>query len=176
MKTWHTTTPSTLGDLTLVRDATGIVGLYFPHHWHRPDPATFGPVSDTGFDEVISQLKEHLAGKRRGFELPLSAYGDDFQTRVWQQVREIPYGHTVTYGALAAQVGGRVSAQRIGNAVARNPLCILVPCHRVVGSGGKLTGYAGGIARKQQLLALEHTQLTSAAPSALQLDLVGSRG
>ena len=157
--TWHTTMASALGALTLVRDADGPRGLYFPHHWYMPNPATFGRVSDDGFAEAVTQVGQYLAGTRREFDLPLAPDGDDFQRRVWQHVQQIPYGQTLTYGELATQVGDSATAQQIGAAVGRNPLCIRIPCHRVVGRGGKLTGYAGGIARKRHLLELEREQV-----------------
>lgn len=162
--TWHITTPSTLGELTLVRAADGISGLYFPHHWYLPNAATFGPPAADGFDETISQLQEYLAGTRREFDLPLAPHGEAFQRRVWEHVARIPYGETVTYGELAARVGGAATAQQIGAAVGRNPLSILVPCHRIVGRGGKLTGYAGGIARKRHLLEVERDQAATLFP------------
>ena len=156
---WHKVVSSALGELTLVRDGDGLRGLYFPHHWHRPDPATFGPRRADGFDAVAGQLAEYLTGTRREFDLPLSPPGAEFQLRVWHLVRQIPYGDTVTYGALAGRLGTDVTAQQVGAAVGRNPLCVLVPCHRVVGAAGKLTGYAGGLARKRHLLDLEQTGL-----------------
>lgn len=151
----HTVVPTVLGQLTLVRNAGGLCGLYFPHHWYMPDPATFGPRRDEGFEEVVEQLGEYLAGRRHEFDLAVAPVGTGFQQRVWDLVRQVPYGHTVTYGDLAGRLGGDVTAQEVGSAVGRNPLCIVVPCHRVVGRGGKLTGYAGGVARKRHLLELE---------------------
>jgi methylated-DNA-[protein]-cysteine S-methyltransferase len=157
--TWHTVVPTALGELTLVRDADTLLGLYFPNHWYRPDPVTFGPRRADGFDEAARQLGEYLAGQRREFDLALGPRGEEFQQRVWNLVRQVPYGDTVTYGALAGRLGGDVTAQQVGAAVGRNPLCIVVPCHRVVGAAGKLTGYAGGLARKRHLLDLEQTGL-----------------
>jgi methylated-DNA-[protein]-cysteine S-methyltransferase len=156
---WHTVVSTMLGELTLVRDANALRGLYFPHHWYRPDPATFGPRRSDGFDEIAGQLDEYLTGQRREFDLPLDPRGDEFQLRVWDLIRQIPYGDTVTYGTLASRLGGDVTAQQVGAAVGRNPLSIVVPCHRVVGASGKLTGYAGGLARKRHLLDLEQTGL-----------------
>jgi len=170
--TWHTTMPSTLGQLTLVRDAEALRGLYFPHHWYLPDAATFGPSSDEGFAEAVTQIGQYLGGTRREFELPFAPVGDDFQRRVWGQVQQIPYGATVTYGELTTGMGGEVTAQQIGAAVGRNPLCILIPCHRVVSRGGKLTGYAGGIGRKRYLLELEGEHASLAEGTSLQRALI----
>jgi methylated-DNA-[protein]-cysteine S-methyltransferase len=133
--------------------------VYFPHHWTRPDPATFGPevdaADDRGFDAVVSQLAEYFAAGRREFELPLTPHGSFPAQQAWKLLAAIPYGRTTTYGELARQLGGGVTAQEAGSFVGANPLSILIPCHRVVGSTGKLTGYAGGLKRKQHLLELE---------------------
>jgi methylated-DNA-[protein]-cysteine S-methyltransferase len=170
--TWHTTTPSALGEVTLVRDGDGIRGLYFAHHWYMPSPATFGPTSGESFADTVAQLEQYLTGARREFDLPLAPAGNDFQRLVWQQVQQIPYGQTVTYGELAAQVGGDATAQQVGAAVGRNPLCILIPCHRVVGRGGNLTGYAGGIARKRHLIEFEREHPAWAERTPVQLALI----
>ncbi|OPX05568.1 methylated-DNA--[protein]-cysteine S-methyltransferase [Mycobacterium sp. AT1] len=155
LPTWHTVIESALGDLTLVRDADGLCGLYFPHHWYRPDPATFGPRRDLGFREATQELAEYLDGARRRFDLPVILRGNPFQMAVWGLIAQIPYGATTSYGDVATQLGGGITAQQVGAAVGRNPLSIVVPCHRVVGRGGKLTGYAGGVGRKRHLLDLE---------------------
>ena len=157
----HTTFASPVGQLTLVADAGRLTGLYFPHHWYMPDPATFGTRSDHEFGEAKRQLAEYFAGERDRFDLPVDARGDEFQRRVWDLVSQIPYGQTLTYGDLArelsgpAPASGTVLAKDVGAAVGRNPLCIIVPCHRVVGKNGALTGYAGGLGRKRFLLNLE---------------------
>ena len=96
-----------------------------------------------------------MAGSRRKFEVPIVTGGDEYQERVWDLVRQIPYGETATYGDLARRLGNGTTPHEVGTAVGRNPVCLLVPCHRVVGAGGKLTGDAGGLARKQFLLDLE---------------------
>jgi methylated-DNA-[protein]-cysteine S-methyltransferase len=152
--TWHTSVPTALGELTLVRDADAVVGVYFPHHWYRPSPASFGARRDEGFTEVTAELDAYLAGRLQHFTVAHRAAGTPLQQRVWELVSEVPYGYTTTYGAIAARLDG-VDAQQVGAAVGRNPLCILVPCHRVIASNGRLTGYAGGLARKQHLADLE---------------------
>ncbi|MEP7023497.1 MAG: methylated-DNA--[protein]-cysteine S-methyltransferase [Actinomycetota bacterium] len=155
----HVVVSSPVGELTIVRDDDGLTGLYFPRHWTRPDRSAFGlrvdPASDRGFDAVLAQLGEYFAGERREFELPRSPQGSGLARQVWQLLTEIPYGQTTTYGALAEQVGQGVDARDIGAFVGHNPLSIIIACHRVVGSTGKLTGYAGGLNRKRQLLELE---------------------
>ena len=150
-----TTMDSPVGELTLVAADDGLTGVYFPRHWYRPDPATFGRRADAGFGEVKTQLSEYFAGERQRFDLRLNARGDDFQRRVWELIGDIPYGQTVTYGDLARELGSQVLAKDVGAAVGRNPLSVIVPCHRVVGRDGRLTGYAGGLARKRFLLDLE---------------------
>jgi len=154
----HTVLATRLGQLTLVRRGDRLTGLYFPHHWHMPDRASFGPREDAGFAEAGRQLTGYLAGTRTSFELPLEPDGTEFQLRVWELVSQIPYGQTTTYGDLARRLGGDATPQEVGAAVGRNPLCVLIPCHRVLGSTGKLTGYAGGLHRKRLLLDLERAQ------------------
>jgi len=155
MTTTHRTIETALGELTLVAGGGTLRGVYFPGHWTRPDPASFGARSEHGFEEVERQLTEYLAGERTRFELRTAAVGDTFQQRVWEILGRIPYGQTTTYGEIARELGNAALARRVGGAVARNPLSVIVPCHRVVGTGGSLTGYAGGLARKQFLLELE---------------------
>lgn len=153
----HTFVSTSLGELTLVRDSYALRGVYFRHHWYMPNRAAFGEQVADGFDDASEQLSEYLAGTRRTFDLPLAPRGDRLQRRVWKLVQQIAYGQTAIYGDLARELGGGVTAKQVGAAVARNPLCIVIPCHRVVGSGGKLTGYAGGVQRKRTLLELEQT-------------------
>ncbi len=155
----HALVETTLGTLTVVTDGTAVTGIYFDGHAHRPDVSTFGPEVVADQDAVLGlaerQLDEYLDGERTEFELPLATDGNEFQERVWDRLRAIPYGETVTYGQIAADLGDVTLAQAVGNAVGRNPISIVVPCHRVVGSTGKLTGYAGGLERKTALLDLE---------------------
>jgi methylated-DNA-[protein]-cysteine S-methyltransferase len=151
----HATIGTSLGDLTVVARGGSVTGLYFPHHWHLPDRASFGEYRDAGLDEVRRQLDEYLAGERREFDLPVAAAGRPFHERVWRLIAQVPYGATVSYGELARGLGGGVTAQEVGAAVGRNPVSIIIPCHRVVGAGGALTGYAGGLRRKRFLLDLE---------------------
>jgi methylated-DNA-[protein]-cysteine S-methyltransferase len=159
----HTTVRSSLGDLTVVGKGGSVTGLYFPHHWYLPDRSVFGEYRDAGFDDVRGQLDEYLAGQRREFDLRVDAAGSPFQQRVWQLISEIPYGATVSYGELARELGDGVAAQEVGAATGRNPVSIIIPCHRVVGASGRLTGYAGGLRRKRILLDLEQNVAGRAA-------------
>jgi methylated-DNA-[protein]-cysteine S-methyltransferase len=158
MSTRHTILASPLGDLTVVRDDDGVTGVYFPHHWSRPDRAAFGTRTEDGFEDVAAQLAGFFARERRDFDLPMHAAGTATQRRVWDLIAAIPYGATSTYGELARALGDGTTAQEVGAAVGSNPLSILVGCHRVVGAGGRLTGYAGGLDRKRRLLDLESGQ------------------
>jgi len=166
MTTRHTRIESALGELTLVAGGDKLVGLYFPHHWYRPSEDTFGRLVEAGSDplfaEVAVQLGGYLTGHRTAFDIPTALAGDEFQQRVWALLTDIVYGETTTYGALGAKLGDPALAQKVGQAVGRNPLSVIVPCHRVVGRDGKLTGYAGGIARKRFLLDLEAPALAQA--------------
>jgi methylated-DNA-[protein]-cysteine S-methyltransferase len=169
VSTRHVVVDSPIGPLTLVRDETGLTGVYYPGHWTRPDRNSFGPQVDSsddhGFDEAIAQLTEYFAGERRDFDLPLNPRGSDQARQVWQLIAEIPYGQTTSYGELARRLDGDLDPRDIGGFVGQNPLSILIPCHRVVGSTGKLTGYAGGLDRKRYLLELE--KAIPAAPQGL---------
>ncbi|MEV0068204.1 MULTISPECIES: methylated-DNA--[protein]-cysteine S-methyltransferase [unclassified Amycolatopsis] len=151
----HTVTASPVGDLTLVADGTALVGLYFEGHKREPRLASLGPRSDEGFGDAIRQLGEYFAGERREFDLELAPRGSGFERLVWDLLTKIPYGEKRTYGELAAELGDPGAAQAVGNANGWNPISIVVPCHRVVGASGGLTGYAGGVDRKRFLLSLE---------------------
>ena len=119
------------------------------------------------FAECERQLAEYFAGKRQRFDLPLAAAGTEFQKRIWSGIARIAYGRTITYAELAARSGAAGSARAAGAATGRNPIAIVVPCHRVVGSDGSLTGYAGGLARKTRLLEIEGVLLFDSAPEGI---------
>jgi len=166
MNTRHAVIESPLGELTLVAEGDALTGLYFRHHWYRPSEDRMGPKVDVASDKLLAtaqtQLADYLAGRRNGFNLPTRLNGDEAQQRVWHLLSTIPYGETITYGELAAALEG-TTAREVGQTVGRNPLSIVVPCHRVVGKNGKLTGYAGGLKRKQLLLELEEPSEVKAA-------------
>jgi methylated-DNA-[protein]-cysteine S-methyltransferase len=155
MNTRHTILDSPVGELTVVADGDALTGLYFPGHLRMPDPAGFGPREDAAFEETARQVAEYFTGGRTEFDLPLAPHGGAFELRVWELLRAIPYGETRSYGDLARELGDPALAQAVGSANGRNPISIVVPCHRVVGADGSLTGYAGGLDRKRYLLDLE---------------------
>ncbi len=155
MATHHRKIDSALGELTLVREDAVLRGVYFSNHWTRRDQRTFGRPASRGFEDAEQQLAEYLAGERTEFDLPTQVDGDPFQLEVWRLITEIPFGQTATYGELARALGEPSLARAVGAAVGSNPLSVIVPCHRVLGQGGKLTGYAGGLPRKRFLLELE---------------------
>lgn len=147
------TTP--VGDYILAFEDDALTGLYRVNQKHLPTVAELGPRDDTVGDDVVAQLDEYFAGARRAFDLALAPRGTQFQRSVWDALLEIPYGETVTYGELAASLGRPTAARAVGGATGRNPISIIVPCHRLVGSTGQLIGYAGGADTKQQLLSHE---------------------
>lgn len=151
----HAVVESPVDELTLVGRAGLLSGVYFTEHVRRPHQEVFGERDDRAFAEARRQLVEYFDGSRRSFDLELAPVGNAFQRRVWAQLVAIPYGETRSYGQLAVALGDRGLARAVGAANGQNPLSIVVPCHRVVGADGRLTGYAGGVHRKAFLLELE---------------------
>ena len=154
--TVYTTVPSPIGNLILTCDGTALTGVYMgepPHgidpSWHE-DPAPFAAA--------VEQLAAYFAGNRESFDLDLAPIGTAFQLAVWEALRTIPYGETRSYGELAAQIGRPGASRAVGAANGNNPLSIVVPCHRVIGADGSLTGFGGGLPRKQWLLSMERGQ------------------
>jgi methylated-DNA-[protein]-cysteine S-methyltransferase len=152
---------SPIGPLTLVAADGGLAGVYMDAQRHLPPACTLGePCGPDGphaasLAAAAGQLAEYFAGARTRFELPLATGGTGFQRRVWAALRDIPYGETISYGELARRIGSASASRAVGLANGRNPVSIIVPCHRVVGSNGSLTGYGGGLDRKRFLLGLE---------------------
>jgi methylated-DNA-[protein]-cysteine S-methyltransferase len=168
-----------VGDLLLARDAAGLRLIHFVRAGLKgadlvgTDHVGAGLVGadlqvgpsdvrgpdwqheDTAFDDVVSQLTEYFDGRRRQFDLPLAPAGTPFQQRVWRALLDVPYGETISYGELASRIGQRSASRAVGLANGSNPLPIVIPCHRVIGSNGKLTGYGGGLPIKERLLAHE---------------------
>ncbi len=156
--------PSPLGLLLLAATEEGISGLYFDEHKHFNGKA--GWRHDAGQPHLIDaarQLDEYFAGRRTVFDLPLDMAGTPFQRTVWQALTKIPFGRTGSYTEHAQRIGNPDAVRAVGTAIGRNPVSIIVPCHRVIGRSGMLTGYAGGLERKRYLLALEDARLAMRA-------------
>ena len=163
-----------IGPVTVVAEDGRIVGVHLHDQRHRPDAASFGPPDGASANPVttdaptdaptvntavlaaaVTQLRGYLAGELEVFDLPLHLEGSEFQRRVWAELATIPYGARRSYGEVAAAIGAPAAARAVGLATGRNPIAIVVPCHRVVGADGSLTGYGGGLDRKRVLLDLE---------------------
>ena len=153
---------SPLGGLLLAADEQGLIGLWFDgaRHFAANLPEAREEKRTPILDETARWLDDYFSGGQPDFTPPLHLIGSAFRLRVWARLLEIPYGQTTTYGALAKRLNaGRMSAQAVGGAVGHNPISIIVPCHRVVGTNGSLTGYAGGLDRKIRLLEIEQTDM-----------------
>lgn len=154
--TSYTEHPSPLGTLLLAANERGVCGVYFEQHnyfngtqdWVRDE-------AHPHLQEAAAQLDEYFGGRRTGFDVPLDLAGTPFQRSVWNALRALPFGATTTYQAIAQGIANPNAVRAAGTAIGRNPISIIVPCHRVVGASGGLSGYAGGLERKRYLLALE---------------------
>jgi methylated-DNA-[protein]-cysteine S-methyltransferase len=153
----HFLAESPIGTLTLVKTSGVLTGLYMGD----ARAELLGPRADSGFEDVVEQLEEYFARKRTMFTVPIAPMGTTFQQRVWTELTTIPYGETRSYGQLADAIGNRSAMRAVGAANGRNPISIIVPCHRVIGSNGTLVGYGGGLERKRFLLDLERATLPS---------------
>ncbi|MEU8930268.1 methylated-DNA--[protein]-cysteine S-methyltransferase [Streptomyces sp. NPDC048409] len=151
----HTVTDSPYGPLTLVAEDGVLCGLYMQDQRHRPPEENFGARDDDLFAEAGEQLAAYFAGELTEFTLELRLDGTPFQRSVWEQLCLIPYGQTRSYGELADALGSPQASRAVGLANGRNPISIIVPCHRVIGANGGLTGYGGGLPRKRRLLDFE---------------------
>jgi methylated-DNA-[protein]-cysteine S-methyltransferase len=163
MNTFYATMPSPAGELLLTASADGLTGVFFPGEGLSPAPGW--ELDPPRFTEAIRQLEEYFAGERTEFSLPLAAPGTPFQQRVWTELLGVGYGTTITYTELARRVGHPRSVRAVGGANGRNPICVIVPCHRVVAANGSLTGYSAGVETKRWLLDFERG---IRAPSPLQ--------
>lgn len=152
---YETTYNSPVGLLRLTSRGEALTGLYFPNHRH-PVATDQDLCEDAGpFVDAIRQLDQYFAGRRTAFDLPLKPRGTDFQQLVWRELRRIPFGTTISYGELARRVGNPNASRAVGAANGRNPISIIVPCHRVIGSAGQLTGFGGGVDTKRWLIEHE---------------------
>jgi methylated-DNA-[protein]-cysteine S-methyltransferase len=154
---YYDTFDSPCGGMLLAASERGLSGVYFNRQKHHPKRGADWQRApgNVHLKQAKHQLAEYFAGKRREFDLALDPAGSSFQKRVWQEISGVPYGETISYGELARRAGFPEGARAAGAATGRNPIGIIVPCHRIVGSSGKLTGYAGGLDKKRALLALE---------------------
>lgn len=162
-----TTTTSPIGRLLLVGDERALHGLYM---LDGPKPLALDPAwteDRAPFATVIAQLDEYFAGDRTAFDVAVELHGTPFQQQVWRALRDIPYGRTISYGELAQRIDNPSAVRAVGLANGRNPVSVIVPCHRVIGANGTLTGYGGGVERKRLLLDLEAEATT---PRLLELD------
>jgi len=166
----HAVVDGPLGPMTVVAQDGALAGLYLSGQRHLPAADRFGDRDDATLPALQEQLGAYLAGDLHGFDVDLAPVGTPFQNDVWAALRGVPYGATTTYGALAATIGRPAAVRAVGAANGRNPYCLVVPCHRVVGADGSLTGYAGGLERKRFLLDLERGRRPGAAE---QLSLTG---
>jgi methylated-DNA-[protein]-cysteine S-methyltransferase len=163
---------SPVGRLLVAGDEQGVRRIEFPHDGKPGRPEAGWRESISGpIEEVVRQLNEYFSGRRTEFDLPLAPEGTAFQRTVWRRLQEIPYGQTISYGELARRVGNAKASRAVGAANGCNPLPIVIPCHRVIGANGKLTGFGGGLPTKQLLLSLEATtNKTDPAPGELPLE------
>ncbi|MCU1270766.1 MAG: methylated-DNA--[protein]-cysteine S-methyltransferase [Acidobacteriaceae bacterium] len=157
--TFYTHLESPIGTLLLAGDADGLQQILFPTNGFpaRPDPQW--QENPSALAGVLAQLRAYFAGKLELFDLSLAPNGTPFQQRVWSELQKIPYGETISYGELARRIGNSNASRAVGLANGSNPIPIVIPCHRVIGTNGKLTGYGGGLPIKEKLLALEKRQL-----------------
>jgi methylated-DNA-[protein]-cysteine S-methyltransferase len=154
----HVILPSPIGPLTLVAEAGQLIALYMDAQQHRPDEGALGVPGypdAAPFAAAARQLAGYFAGQLTEFDLPLAPAGTPFQRRVWAALQTIPYGQTWSYAQLADKIGQATAVRAVGLANGRNPIALVIPCHRVIGSDGSLTGYGGGLDRKRFLLDLE---------------------
>lgn len=155
----YTQIESPVGPLLLVADDVGLRQILFVNGRHQVQPDPEWKQDAAPLEKTVSQLCAYFAGEREEFNLPLAPQGTRFQQEVWRRLNEIPYGETISYGELARQIGNPQASRAVGLANGSNPIPIVIPCHRVIGSNGKLTGYGGGLPIKEKLLALEKKQL-----------------
>lgn len=171
---YYTYLESPIGRLLLTSDGISLTGLYMEPHRHGP-ANTEGWVRDdeaVPFPTAHKQLQAYFAGELQEFDLPLAPQGTPFQQRVWNELRNIPFGQTWSYGELARRIGQPTASRAVGLANGKNPISVIVPCHRVIGANGKLVGYGGGLDRKNTLLQLERSATSDRSDQPDQLVLV----
>jgi methylated-DNA-[protein]-cysteine S-methyltransferase len=167
---------SPIGRLLAIGDGAALCGLYMEAHKRGPAPTDRWRRDDDSLRFVAEQIEAYFAGELKSFDLPCVTAGTPFQRQVWTALRDTGYGETITYGQLAQRVGAPSAARAVGAAVGRNPLSIIVPCHRAVGSDGSLTGFAGGLPRKRWLLEHEQAVLAESNGRTAALVTCGDAG
>jgi methylated-DNA-[protein]-cysteine S-methyltransferase len=167
---FYTEFESPVGTLLLASDGKSLVGLFMVEYLYGPEIGD-GWLRDDSvepFEEAKQQLAAYFDGRLRDFDLPLTMHGTEFQRRVWDELLQIPFGSTISYGELARRLGDPRASRAVGTANGRNPISIIVPCHRVIGANGKLTGYGGGLWRKDALLTFEAMVLAGGRQSRFE--------
>lgn len=165
--TYFTTMSSPIGELTLTSDGSALTAVYFEDPKYGPTCTDGWIPDDAVLTDARRQLEEYFRGERTEFDLALAPSGTDFQRSVWRALTNIPFAATTSYGAIAASIGKPAASRAVGAANGRNPISIIVPCHRVIGSGGDLTGYGGGLDRKRWLLNHEAVVLSKVRASSV---------
>jgi len=146
-----------VGELLLIANPTELTGIYFADWKHTPKIQSDWKRNPRHpvLEKASKQIQDYLSGRRTSFSIPLHYEGTDFQRRVWKQIASIPFGKTISYSELAKQAGKSRAVRAAGSATGKNPLCVIIPCHRVIAKDGTLGGFAGGLSRKKRLLAVE---------------------
>ncbi|HEV3341059.1 MAG TPA: methylated-DNA--[protein]-cysteine S-methyltransferase [Pirellulales bacterium] len=163
-QTYYTIMPSPVDNLLLVSDGEALTGLYMEETCGDKTPKPAGKKDPAPFRDVVRQLSAYFEGDLRRFDLPIRLAGTEFQQTVWSALRELDFGQRISYGELARRIGRPSASRAVGLANGRNPIGIIVPCHRVIGASGSLTGYGGGLKRKQWLLEHERDQTCPQRP------------
>ena len=156
----YRTVESPVGPLTLAGEGSTLMHLRMADQTHEPDRSGWTPAGPEAFADVVEQLNAYFAGTLTEFDVDLELRGTEFQRKVWAALQTIPHGETRSYGEIAEQIGSPGASRAVGLANGRNPIAIIVPCHRVIGAAGSMTGYGGGIDRKKMLIALEKNSET----------------
>jgi len=167
--TLSTSMDSPIGELTITAEDGVLTGVHMHEQRHFPAIPASVRRDDAALAPIVEQLRAYFAGELTDFDLPMTARGSEFQRRVWAALCDIPYGETISYGELARRVGNPKASRAVGLANGRNPIAIIIPCHRVIGSDGSLTGYGGGLERKMWLLEHEAAHDSGAVQVRLEL-------
>lgn len=155
---------SPIGKLLLVGADSYLENLYFPNKINSISLSENFEEDNSSFQQITTQLTEFFSGKRKNFQLQLRPQGTDFQLQVWRELQKVPYGKTASYGEIAARIGNPKACRAVGMANSKNPIPIIIPCHRIIGKNGSLTGFGGGLDVKKQLLGLEQQNNQAACP------------